>query len=202
MLEDPIPSALVYYLGSTDQLIFFPQTCPAGMLRLGQDTQSLGSCVSAGVSTAALVVAIRALQQWWRQVPFFKTFSSSVVKLDAKKTARTVVTEAVAAVVAFNIAGLSGIGGLWAENGLGANPSVKCGPTARCAFPGICNTIWLEVQNCTAAFSVDVLGSESTEESASVQYVVRTTSLAEGTYPFTMHFPVNDNRTWSYVAGK
>ena len=82
----------------------------------------------------------RALQQWWRQVPFFKTFTSSVVKLDAKKTARTVVTEAVAVVVAFNIAR---IGGLWAENGLRANPSVQCGPTARCAFPGVCNAIWL-----------------------------------------------------------
>ena len=49
MLEDPIPSALVSTLGSTG-LVFFPQTCPAATLRLGQDTRALGSCVSMGVS--------------------------------------------------------------------------------------------------------------------------------------------------------
>jgi hypothetical protein len=156
-------------------------------------------CLGGGEYSRAHRCHPHALQQWWRQVPFFKTFTSSIVKLDTKKTAHTVVIEAVAAVVAFNIAGLSGIGGLWAENGLRAKPSVKCGPTAHCAFPGVCNTIWLEVENCTAAFSVDVLGSEITEESASVRYGMGTTSLAEGTYPFTMHFPVNDNRTWTYV---
>ena len=49
MFEDPIPDALVSKLGSTGGLVLFPQTCPAGALRLGQDMLSLGRCVSAGV---------------------------------------------------------------------------------------------------------------------------------------------------------
>jgi hypothetical protein len=68
-------------------------------------------------------------------------FTSGTVKMDAKKTASTVVTVATATVVAFNIAGVSGIRGLWAENGPRTNPSVKCGPASPCAYPGVCNTI-------------------------------------------------------------
>jgi hypothetical protein len=138
------------------------------------------------------------------QVPFFKTFTSAAVRLDGKKTASSVVTEATATVVAFNIAGLYGIRGVWSDNGLRTNPSVKCGPAAPCAFPGVCNTIWLEVQtlNCSVAsssFSFAVLGSELTEESASVRLSINASRLREGTYSFTMHFPVNDNKTWAYV---
>ena len=83
----------------------------------------------------------RTLQPLRRQVPVFKAFTGAVATLDVKKTARRVVADSVVTVVAFNIAGLSGIGGLWAENGLRTNPSVQCGPAAACTFPGVCNTI-------------------------------------------------------------
>jgi hypothetical protein len=204
MFEDPIPSALVSTLVSKGGLVFFPQTCPASMLRLGQDTQALGSCVMAGVSARVLACLARSrtLQPLRRQVPFFKAFTGAVVTLDVRKTATRVVADSVVTVVAFNIAGLSGIGGLWAENGLRTNPSVQCGPAAACAFPGVCDTIWLEVQNCSffdSFFGVSVLGLELTEESASVRFDTTVAGLAEGTYPFTMHFPVNNNRTWTYV---
>ena len=65
MFEDPIPSALMSTLDSTNGLIFFPQTCPASTLRLGQDTRSLGSCVSAGVRVGVLARfdCARALQR-------------------------------------------------------------------------------------------------------------------------------------------
>jgi hypothetical protein len=137
-----------------------------------------------------------------RQVPFFKAFTGSEVMLDVKKTATRVIAESVVTVVAFNIAGLSGIGTLWAENGLRTNASVKCGPAAACAFPGVCDAIWLEVQNCSwfgSVFNVSVLGLELTQESASVRFDTTVAGLPEGTYPFTMYFPVNDNRTWTYV---
>jgi hypothetical protein len=48
-------------------------------------------------------------------------------------------------------------------------------------------------------FRVGVLDVELTQESASVRFALTATSLGEGTYPFTMHFPANDNKTWTYV---
>jgi hypothetical protein len=54
--------------------------------------------------------------------------------------------------------------------------------------------------NCSSSFNIDVLGLElAAEESVSVRYAMRVTGLAEGTYPFVMHFPVNDNTMWKYV---
>ena len=120
----------------------------------------------------------------------------------------------VATVVAFNIHqsrpnGGRPIGKTWSEEGLEwpeerplEAPSVKCGVPGHCAFPGVCKTVWLEVENtnCSSSFSINITKlQQQVDESVSVRFDMRVANLTEGEYPFVLHFPTNNQTIWNYV---
>ena len=133
--------------------------------------------------------------------PFFAQFAArAAIEFYVQKKTAAMLGEARLVVLAFNAAGLNGIGDAWWRNGLGTNSTVSCGSPPLCRFPAACRTIWVQMSDCKGVqFSVVGNGSEFSESSVSLLLAVRAGGLAEGDYPLRMSLPVTDNLTWSFL---
>jgi hypothetical protein len=181
MLVGTIPAAVRTMPG----LFLIPQGgCPVERYtRQGQDkTTNLGVCVPPAQ-------------------PFFVQFAARAsIEFAVEKKTIDMPGEARLVVLAFNAAGINGIGNAWWRNGLGANSTVSCGSPLHCVFPAACRTMWVQMADCTGVqFSLVGSGSEFSESSASLLLAVRATGLAERDYPLQMFLPVTDNVTWQFL---